>query len=585
MGCVNQKSEIKLNPSFDTTNKLNSTNTTNINPPHNTKVSTVNNIVKSSPSTHDDSSNNFKPKQVKIGCSTFVKEMENLEKCYKILNKLGQGTFGSVYRVLHRETEQIRAMKMIKISTIKLQDDDQVFLKEIEILRKIDHINVIKIYEYFKDDDNYYVITEFVSGGELYDTISKWNDFTEDKAGYIMKQILSAVQYLHSNKIVHRDLKPENIMVEKSNKKKGKDLKGKEEDEKVNIKLIDFGTCNYYDGKQLLELKVGTPYYIAPEVLAKKYNEKCDIWSCGVILYILLVGYPPFDGETTEEILECVQDGKYSLKEDEWNNISNEAKDLVSKMLTYDYKKRVSTQECLDHPWIRKMIQMHERDEKPLEKDVVSNVINNIRNFNAKEKLQQAAIAYIIHFQYAAEENQELKKIFSKIDTSGDGQLTYKELKEGLNSLHNKGLLSTAINENELDKIIESIDSDGDGHISYEEFLKVSIDQKLLINDKNLKLAFNNFDTNKDGQLSIDELKHVLGTTDNDYIKEIIKNIDKDNNGNISFDEFGQMMRTIVSDNKSGKKVQTALPTKTLLDFDEVDKNIEVRKRDRVKKA
>ena len=435
---------------------------------------------------------------------------------------------------------------MIKKSTINLQDDDKVFLKEIQILIEIDHPNIIKIYEYFQDEIYFYVITEFVSGGELYDTITKWKNFSEEKAAYIIRQLLSAVNYLHSHNIVHRDLKPENIMVEKNNKTKKKE--DKNEQEIINIKLIDFGTCNYFDGKTKLTLRVGTHYYIAPEVLRRSYNEKCDIWSCGVILYILLCGYPPFSGYSTEEIIYEVMQGKFSMEGNEWKKISSSAKDLVTKLLEFNADKRFSAQEAINHKWIQEKHEAIGLIEK-VEDGVWRNVLDSIKNFNAKEKLQQATIAFIIHFQFASQENKELKKIFKKLDLNGDGRLTYKELKEGFIKLNPEERIS-GITEADLNRIIEDVDQDMNGYIEYEEFLRVTVNKRSIISENNLRLAFDKFDENKDGKLSMDELKKVLGTSNNEYIKEMMQKIDENKDGSINFKEFSVMMRSILAENE-----------------------------------
>ncbi len=502
------------------------------------------------------------------------KDSGRLEEHYKVLNKLGQGTFGSVYRVVHNKTDLIRAMKMIKKNTINLQDDDRKFLKEIQILIQIDHPNIIKIYEYFHDETYFYIITEFVSGGELYDTISKWKNFNEDKAAYIMRQLLSAVNYLHSYNIVHRDLKPENMMVEKTSKSKDKSS-----NDMINIKLIDFGTCNFFDGKTKLSLKVGTPYYIAPEVLRKSYNEKCDLWSCGVILYILLCGYPPFSGDTTEEIIEAVMSGKFSMEGSEWKKISNSAKDLVTKLLEIKQDKRLTAQESINHKWIQEKHEILDQKDK-VDDNVWINVLENIKNFNAKEKLQQATIAFIIHHQFASQENKELKKIFKKLDINGDGRLTYKELKDGFSKLDPNERVS-GITEADLNRIIEDVDQDMNGYIEYEEFLRVTVNKRNIISENNLRLAFDKFDVNGDGKLSMDEIKNVLGTTENEYIQEIIKKIDENNDGEINFSEFKVMMSKILEqDNKievsnTNKKLGFLNPTKTVVDFTQIDKIIE----------
>lgn len=458
---------------------------------------------------------------------------QKVEDNYKILNKLGKGSFGSVYKVLHKQTKMQRAMKIIKKESLQLQDDDRTFLKEIEILIETDHPNIIKIFEYYQDNVNYYLITEYVSGGELYDSIANWKNFSEEKAGYLMYQILSAVNYLHSKNIVHRDLKPENILVEKGTSK------ANESEEKINIKLIDFGTCNFYEKNRKLSLRVGTPYYIAPEVLRKNYNEKVDIWSCGVIFYILLVGYPPFSGNSTAEILESVSSGKYEMSGPEWEKISKEAKDLVKKMLLYDPAKRISAQEAMNHKFLSNII------EKNITQNVdelyVGRVLRNIKNFNAREKFQQATLAYIVHFFYSSTEIEDLKKVFQTLDKSGDGRLQFDELKQGFEKIFGKHL-----SDMEVYNIMGSLDQDQNGYIEYQEFLRAALNRKALIGEENLQMAFQKFDLNNDGRLSKNEIIEVLGNSDFEHINQIIQAVDKNQDGEISYSEFCEMMRKLV---------------------------------------
>ena len=209
-----------------------------------------------------------------------------IEDNYKIISKLGKGSFGSVFKVQNIKTNEIRALKVIKNTSIIYQDDDHKFLKEIEILIKLEHPNIIKIYEYYTDDINFYLITDYISNGELYNYVYKSKSLNERQTQYIMQQLLCAVNYLHLNNIAHRDIKLENILVEQEIESNGEQL--------LNVKLIDFGTSNYVktENTNNFTVKVGSPFYMAPEVLNKKYNNKCDIWSCGVIMFMLLRGHP-----------------------------------------------------------------------------------------------------------------------------------------------------------------------------------------------------------------------------------------------------------------------------------------------------
>jgi len=203
---------------------------------------------------------------------------------YRIGKVLGTGAFGEVRMCVHRESGAQRAVKVLRKSHMD-DDEKRMLFNEINILKEIDHPNIIKMYEFFEDEKRYYLVTEICKGGELFDEILQRGKFSERDGAVLMKQVLSCINYCHQANIVHRDLKPENILLEQN----------KEFDQ---IKIIDFGTSLVYDPSRSLDEKLGTPYYIAPEVLNKNYNQKCDIWSCGVITYILLSGVPPFNGQS-----------------------------------------------------------------------------------------------------------------------------------------------------------------------------------------------------------------------------------------------------------------------------------------------
>lgn len=475
---------------------------------------------------------------IKINHDNLISQNENfLAKEYDIIKIIGKGAFGKVYKVFHKKTKQFRAMKTVKKDSINYQDDEHCFLKEIEVLRLLDHPNILKIFEFYTDDLNYYVMTELIEGGDLYDEIYKMKSIGEKDAALIMMQLLSAVGYMHSKNIVHRDIKPENILLENICM------------DEIMIKLIDFGNSNYFDKTTHLSLKVGTPYYIAPEILKKDYNHKCDIWSCGVIMYLLLTGGPPFDGPDEQAIIHRVKSGQYSYSSDE--HISTEAKDLIDKMLTYDYNQRISADEALNHVWIKnysniereKMLhyineESHSDFKKPFE---------NLKKFSARQKLQQATLAFLFHQLSTTEMIKDLKFIFRQIDENGDGILSYDEIKKGFKTYY----IDENIAEKELDEIIKNIDLDKNEFIEYEEFLRSAVNPEMLLTDKNLALAFSAFDKDGSGVLSLDEIKNALGILHNqegsNVIKNIMKEIDTNGDGNISFSEFKQLMIKVVN--------------------------------------
>lgn len=224
---------------------------------------------------------------------------------------LGVGSFGEVRKAVHKKSGQPRAVKIINKKCCS-PEEQALLIEEFNILKQLDHPTIIKVYEVFSDASYMYIVTELCTGGELFDKIQESNHFGEKDAADVMQQVMTAINYLHKNKIVHRDLKPENLLL---------DSKSAE----PVLKLVDFGTSTKFDPNVKMNQKLGTPYYIAPEVLSKNYNEKCDVWSCGVIMYILLCGYPPFNAHNDNEIMAKVQKGEFTFPADDWKLISHEA--------------------------------------------------------------------------------------------------------------------------------------------------------------------------------------------------------------------------------------------------------------------
>lgn len=460
---------------------------------------------------------------------------DSLANHYKVIDKIGNGSFGKVYKVLHIKTGQERALKVVNKAIIKYQDDEKQFLKEIEMLSQLDHPNIIKVYEYFVENNNYYVVQELCKGGELYEQIYQCDSFTEQTAAHIMFQILSAVYYLHSKNIVHRDLKPENIMLSSIDDDKNTE---------INIKLIDFGTAN--NTSSTLTQKVGTSYYIAPEVVRKKYNNKCDVWSCGVILFILLCGYPPYDGETDEEIMESVVKDEVSYNEQEWKNISKDAINFVKKLLTKDPNKRISSEQALKEKWLVETCSINNNNKK---KDMINiaTQIQQFQKFDSKQKLKNAILAFMVHQLATEEMTKELKDLFKRMDKSGDGRLSLQELIEGFREVMKSQGRENVISEEEITKRFNDIDIDHSKFIEIEEFITVTINEELLMTEKNLKTTFDYFDKDKSGCLDeaeiTDLLQHRGNNVDIKLVKDLINVYDTNNDGVLSFEEFKNLIK------------------------------------------
>ena len=466
--------------------------------------------------------------QMKVGKETLIKiSTDSLNNNYIIVGELGSGSYGTVKKVKHKKLGEYRAMKIISKKSESSQN-------EVDILRKISHPNIVNIFEIYEDSKKYYIMMEICEGGELFEAISQQGSFSEGDCANIMKSLLSAVNYLHGKNIVHRDLKPENIMLTKNLQK----MKNK----KYEIKLIDFGTAKQFEPHQKLNKFVGTSYYIAPEVLKENYNEKCDIWSCGVILYILLCGYPPFNGNSNVDIYHNIQNNPPYFNGEEWKDITKEAIDLIKCMLNKTPNKRFSAEQCLNHKWFKLLTSKDKNDEKSVEKlgkKLQLKVINKMADFVKENRLKQAVLQFISTQFNLKKEEDDLKALFSEFDIKQKGQITKEIFYEKLSQLYGEN------DGREIcDRIFERLDLDGSGEISYDEFLSAMIDGKKVITDDRLAKAFKMFDKDGNGKLSIEEIIEVFGGEEN-YWKKVIEDVDLNKDGQVDYKEFKLMMGII----------------------------------------
>jgi len=477
-------------------------------------------------------------KDLTITSGQFVKEgMGDLYSNYELCNYIGKGGFGRVYKVHHKLSNQYRAMKIIQCKSIS-DNHSSTINKEINILKNLDHPNIIKVYEFYQSEKYVYIINELCTGGELFDKIVDVKFFSENVASNIMRQLLLAVAYCHENGVIHRDLKPENILIENSEEK---------DKEFFHIKVIDFGTCEILKKKKLTE-QIGTSFYIAPEVIKNSYNEKCDLWSCGVILYILLCGSPPFYGKNEKEIFKKIIEGNFTFRHKIWNKISTEAKNLVLKLLQVNPDKRLSAKEALEDIWFKKNVTLNSLENNKKSSNYRL-FLKNITEFCAEQKLQQATLAFLVHNFAPKEELNELKKIFFAFDKNGDGKISKEEFVTGLSN-NNNNLNSILKEDDNIQGLLNNIDQDNNGYIGFEEFLIASINKEKILTEKNLKMAFNVFDRDKSGGISQNELKFILGeynvNAKEHLWKKMIQQIDLNQDGQISYEEFHKMMMDVI---------------------------------------
>ena len=466
---------------------------------------------------------------ISISNKLFIDETnDNPSKKYEILSKLGSGSFGSVYLARNKYTNEKVALKQIKKSSANLLSDGEI-TDEIEILKNLDHPDIVRIIESFNTKNSYILITEYCEGGELFDQVK--NQLSETQIAVIFKQVLSGLAYLHSNNIVHRDLKLENILIHEIEKSKttGEDL--------FNIKIIDFGTARIFDKKRNPQSIVGSSYYIAPEVLRQKYNKECDLWSVGVILYMFIVGHAPFDGCDDDEITTNIQRGVYRKNDRRWIKASKEVKDLIQKLLTYRPSQRLSAIQALNHPWFKITDSNILYDNVP-KGDIIS-CIKNLLTYNINNKLEELFLAYIIHNIPRNKEAKSAIKLFKLVNENKDGKLQKNELKKTLLNFVTEAFLI----QNDFDEKFEMMDGNNKGYINYEEFLRASLDRKKILTDKILHYAFNYFDSEKSGFIKKNRMKRIFGNRIDNYVfQSIFDEIDLDKDGKINFSDFKKLL-------------------------------------------
>lgn len=462
----------------------------------------------------------------KIQQASFIhQQTSKLNQDYKIIKKLGAGAFSEVFLIQNRVTNNYDCAKIIERSCLSSFEDEDI-MNEIKTLAEMDHPNIMKIKGYYQTSNHLYIISEYLSGGELFDRIIEAHTFSENQAAKLIDQILSAVAYLHSHNVIHRDLKPENIVFESK-------------DKDALIKIIDFGTSKKVKKNEKLHSRLGTAYYIAPEVLGQSYDSKCDIWSCGVILYVFLFGIPPFNGKTDEEIFEKIKKGVFKFP-DNGLKVSDDAKKLIIKMLTKNVEQRPSADVLMKDPWFLKMREKH----VDLEGNILA--MKSLKNFHSKYEFQKAILLYFVNFFDIKEEKTRLYKIFKDLDKDGDGQLDKEEIKASY-AKSAKG----ANSDEEIDQMFNKLDVNGTGRIDFTEFLLATVNYKNDIHEKELRQIFNIIDKDKSGTLSrneIGEFFNLSGKEQADQLKALIDEADSNKDGVISVDEFFNIMNLFLKE-------------------------------------
>ncbi|XP_075481479.1 calcium-dependent protein kinase 2-like [Primulina tabacum] len=447
------------------------------------------------------------------------KPFEDVKTKYSIGKELGRGQFGVTYSCSEIGSGHSYACKSILKRKLVSKNDKEDMKREVHIMQHLSgQPNIVEFKGSYEDRMSVHLVMELCGGGELFDKIIAQGHYSESLAADLCRQIVNVVHHCHFMGVMHRDLKPENFLLSSK-------------DANARLKATDFGLSVFIEEGKVYRDIVGSAYYVAPEVLWRSYGKEIDVWSAGVILYILLSGVPPFWAETEKGIFDAILKEEVDFDSQPWPSISASAKDLVRKMLTKDPKKRITSTQVLEHPWIK-----GQAPDKPIN----SAVLSRMKQFRAMNKLKKLALKVIAE-SLSEEEIKGLKAMFTNMDTDKSGTITYEELKTGLARLGSK------LSEAEVKQLMEAADVDGNGTIDYIEFITATMHRHKLERDEHLFSAFQFFDKDSSGYITRDELESAMkeySMGDETTIREIISEVDTDNDGRINYEEFCAMMRS-----------------------------------------
>ena len=470
------------------------------------------------------------------------KTIQRFASLYSKRKEIGQGAFGTVHIGQHRQTSMPCAIKTIKKTKLNEAEVYQELNKnELEILEVTQHPNITRVFELLEDQKNYYIIMEVITGGNLLDKIATMNRFTESQAAHVIKQILLALNFMHKKNIMHRDLKPENLLCEEN----ADDVNNDE----IYVKLTDFGFATKYDPNNKQTLSLGSPMYMAPELVKEEpYDYKVDCWATGVITYILLTGTPPFYDRRHPQ--NPTKQGMYNdiaQNEPDYNllrDVSEDAISFIQGALDKNPGTRTSIEQMLNHSWI----QDNQRADSRVDNQTQLDLSANLHNFAKTNQFQSGVCSILANLMTKTEDLKDLHKLFMQWDSNNDGELSLEELKENMAAITDLFQLQ----EPDVIAMMKKADTNGDGNVDYSEFIAAAFDKVKLLTEPNLQKAFKIFDQDGDGNISPEELKRVFGggavgfQQGENVWNEILREVDSNNDGQISYEEFKVCMYSVI---------------------------------------
>jgi calcium-dependent protein kinase len=439
---------------------------------------------------------------------------------------LGSGLSGDV----HMATSKHDARHKYAVKGFNLHgltpEARQELANEAEIFLGMDHPHVARLVDVYESQTRVDLVMECMTGGELFERIAKKRRFSEKDAAHASWQMLLAVNYLHSKGIVHRDLKLENFLYETP--------------AGDHLKLIDFGFSKFVDPDTAMDMSCGTMGYVAPEVLQKSYTSKCDMWSLGVTVFILVFGYMPFKGSDHEQ-MKAITRGEYEVREKIWEKVPATAQDFVKRLMLLDVDKRLSAEDALQHPWI---VNRAKANSEPIHDDMLAALCS----FSDTSLFKRSCLK-VAAWSLTPEQRSKVRAEFLKLDTLGKGTITLTQLREVLKEHSGHG---AQVTEEALHQM-----GDENEEIQYSEFLAAMVSTQIALNDNLLQETFRRFDTDDSGFITPDNLREVLGSTfDDEALSDMLKEADTNQDNKISLDEFMQYM-------KKGAKYESTVARKS----------------------
>lgn len=420
---------------------------------------------------------------------------------------LGTGMNGPVRLATRKGRAGKYAVKTFSKKSLSRQKREEL-QSEVRVYLQMDHPHIARLEYVYEEEEELHLVMECMQGGELYDRLHNRKQYTEEDAAGTARQMLLAVSYLHNQSVVHRDLKLENFLYEHA--------------ETDQLKLIDFGFAKHWDHRQKMSRACGSIQYVAPEVLSHAYTEKADIWSLGVVTYMLLIGSPPFYGED-EDIMRRIAAGK-----PQWSRRfvkqSEMAQSFIVSLMAFDPAERPSAAQAMEIPWIK--------DRHMASNDVIDfDTVSSLRKFAHASHFRRVCLS-MMAWSLSSQDHEELREQFESIDLDNSGTITMSELKRVLET-------NFSVDSHEAEVLFQRIDADNDHEIAYSEFLAATLQSRVGLHEDIIRNTFHRFDVDESGVITPDNLRELLGDSfEGCDVEGLISEADTNGDGVISYEEF-----------------------------------------------